>query len=47
METIRDYQPILIWLVKTHLHKKKKLGYQGIVIYSAMIDQEIVEELCY
>ena len=45
METISDYQPILICLVETH-KKKKKLGYHDIVRYSVMVDQEIVEAFC-
>ena len=40
METISDFQPILTWLVETHLQKEDELGYQGLVRYSTMIDQE-------
>ena len=34
METISDFQPILTWLVETHLQKEDGLGYQGLVRYS-------------
>ena len=44
MEAISDYQSILIFLLETH-KRKKKLGYQDILRYSVMIDQEIVETL--
>ena len=46
METISDYQPMLICLVETHLEKEEELGYQNIVRYSVMTDQEIVEASC-
>ena len=47
METISDYQPILIYAQLKHTYKKKKeLGYQDTVRYSVMTDQKIVEALC-
>ena len=45
METISDYQPILICLVESHLQKEEEVRILSIVRYSAMIDQEIVEAL--
>ena len=46
METITDYQPILICLVETHLQKEEEIRIPGYIRYSVMIDQEIVEASC-